>query len=78
MEKIWVCVYRDTIEQHDENNNLSYVCVTEDFVKQYFNERLAEDFDSFEEFINEYTADGTTDFYSYAMEHNAVIDIENE
>ena len=78
MKEIWICVYRDTIEEHDEVNNLSYVCVTEDFAEQYFNERQREDFNNIEEFWNEYTADGTTDFYKYAMEHNAVIAIEHE
>ena len=78
MNELWICVYRDTIENHDEVNNLSYVCVTEDFAKQYFDECQKEDFDNFEEFLNEYTADGTIDFYNYAMKHNAVIRVENE
>ena len=29
---------------------------------------------TFEDFLDEYTADWTEDFYSYAMEHNAVIE----
>ena len=54
MNEIWICVYRDTIEEHDEVNNLSYVLVTKDFAKQYFNERQKEFYDSIEDFLNEY------------------------
>ena len=78
METILVCVYRDTIEEHDEVNNLAYVQVTMDFLKQYVKERQDGFFKDLEEFLNEYTADNTEDFYEYAMEHGAVIDIENE
>lgn len=78
MKELWICVYRDTIEEHDEINNLSYVCVTEDFAKQYFNECQKEYFKDFDEFMFEYTADNTQDFYEYAVKHNAVISIENE
>lgn len=78
MDKVWVCVYRDTIEEHDEANNLTYVEVTMDFLKQYVKERQGGFFKDTEEFLNEYTADNTEDFYEYAMEHNAVIQVENE
>lgn len=80
MEKIWICVYRDTIEEHDEVDNLSEVLVTKEFAEQYFKERIlrAEDDDlTFEGFLNEYTADWTEDFYEYAIEHNAVIEVQN-
>lgn len=77
MEKMWICVYRDTIEEHDESENLTEVLVTKDFAEQYFNERQSKVFDSMEEFLNEYTADDTEDFYEYAMNHNAVIQTEN-
>lgn len=79
-EKIWICVYRDTIEEHDEVDNLSEVLVTKEFAKKYFKERILEDENdklTFEEFLNEYTADWTEDFYEYAMEHNAVIEVQN-
>lgn len=76
-ERVWVCVYRDTIEEHDEVDNLSYVWVETDFLNQYVKERN-KGFESLEEFLNEYTADTTEDFYEYAMEHGAVIAIENE
>lgn len=77
MENIWICVYRDTIEEHDEVDNLSEVLVTREFAEKYFNERIVRGEDdklTFEGFLNEYTADWTDDFYEYAMEHNAVID----
>ena len=78
MEKVWVCVYRDTIERHDEVDNLAYVEVTMDFLEQYVRERQDGLFKDLEEFLNEYTADNTEDFYEYAMEHGAVLQVENE
>lgn len=80
MENVWICVYRDTIEEHDEIDNLTEVLVTREFAEQYFNECILNDEDdelTFEEFLNEYTADWTEDFYEYAMEHNAVIEKDN-
>ena len=81
MEKIWICVYRDTIEEHDEDSNLTEVQVTKEFAEQYFNECIAtcdwNEYETFEEFYDDYTADNTQDFYSYAMKHNAVITTEN-
>ena len=80
MEKIWICVYRDTIEEHDEIDNLTEVLVTREFAERYFNERILADDDNgftFEDFLNEYTADWTEDFYEYAMKHNAVIKVGN-
>lgn len=79
MENIWICVYRDTIEEHDDDNNLSEVLVTKEFAEQYFKERILKEDDdlTFEEFLNEYTADWTEDFYDYAMKYNAVIKIQN-
>lgn len=71
---IWICVYRDTIEQHDDSNNLTDVEVTKEFAEQYFNEYQKEYYNSMEDFLSEYTADETEDFYGYAMKHNAVID----
>jgi hypothetical protein len=78
METVLVCVYRDTIEEHDEVNNLSYVQVTMDFLDQYIRERQGGLFKDLEEFLDEYTADNTEDFYEYAMKHGAVIAVENE
>ena len=76
-DTIWICVYRDTIEDHDETENLADVQVAKEFVKQYVGERQKGVFDNTEEFLNEYTADNTMDFYSYATEHGAVIAVEN-
>lgn len=82
METIWICVYRDTIEEHEDDWNLTEVQVTKEFAEQYFRECILtnEDYDdwkTFDDFWNEYTADDTEDFYEYAMKHNAVIDKEN-
>ena len=79
METIWICVYRDTIEEHNDNWNLTEVQVAREFAEQYFNECIAtlewNEFKNFEDFYEDYTADDTQDFYDYAMKHNAVIAI---
>lgn len=76
MEKLWICVYRDTIEEHDDIDNLSEVLVTRDFMEQYFKDSKKDKyFADLEEFLNEYIADDTDDLYKYAMEHNAVIEV---
>lgn len=77
MEKIWICVYRDTIEEHDADENLTGVLVTKEFAEKYVKERFAEDELTLEEFLDEYTADWTEDFYEYAVKHKAVIEIEH-
>lgn len=81
MEKVWICVYRDTIEEHDDDWNLTEVLVTMDFAEQYFNECIAtceyNEWKTLDEFLGEYTADDTEDFYAYAKSHNAVIQTEN-
>ena len=75
MENIWICVYRDTIEEHNEDNNLAEVLVTREFAEQYFKEcEKNKYFNTLEDFLNEYIADDTEDFYEYAMKHNAVIE----
>ena len=79
--KVWICVYRETIEEHNDDRNLTEVQVTREFAKRYFNDRFSTDscnpYETFEEFYNEYTADDTLDFYTYAMKHNAIIAMEN-
>lgn len=81
METIWICVYRYTIEEHDDDWNLTEVQVTKEFAERYFKECIAvqewNEWGTFEEFYSEYTADDTEDFYEYAMKHNAVISMEN-
>lgn len=77
MEMVWVCVYRDTIEAHDDVDNLADVQVTMDFLRKYVKERQGGFFKDVEEFLNEYTADHTEDFYEYAMKHGAVNEVYN-
>ena len=88
MKKVWVCVYRDTIEEHDKDWNLSEILTTEDFVRQYYEEykmackdcevKNCEDATTFEQwYYDEYTADDTEDFYEYAKEHNAILEIKH-
>jgi len=76
MKTFWICVYRDTIEKHNEDDNLAYIEVTKEFAEQYFKECQNEYFDNMEEFLDEYTADNTEDFYEYAKKHNAVIKVK--
>lgn len=71
---MWVCVYRDTIEEHEDDWNLTDILITKEFFKQYFNELKKELWNDLEEFLNEYTADDTQDFYNYATKHNAILD----
>ena len=79
-ETMWITVYRDRIEKYDEDwdCNLASVLVTKEFAEQYIQE-LGKNkyFNSLEDFLNEYTADDTDDFYEYAINHNAVIEVEN-
>lgn len=76
MKTKWILVYRNTIEKHNEDNNLAEVLVTEDFFEQYFNEFKKEYYNTVEDFLDEYLADDTENFYDYAMKHNAVLGIE--
>lgn len=80
MDTFWIVVYRDTIEKHNEDNNLSAILVSEDFVEQYFNECISNKLDyvmSLGDWLMEYTADETMDFYQYAKENNAIIEIQH-
>lgn len=77
MENMWVLVYRDTIKEHDEVENLAEVQTTKEIVEQYLKECKQGIFKDMEEFLNEYIADDTQDFYEYAMKHNAVLAVEN-
>ena len=77
MEHLEICVYKDTIKEHDETDNLSLVTVKKELVEQYVKERQNGIFADLEEFLNEYTADNTEDFYEYAKQHNGVIKVED-
>ena len=77
MEQVGILVYRDTIEEHDDIDNLAEIFVTKKFAQRYFNECGKDVYwDSLEEFLNDYTADCTEDFYEYAWRHNAIIEIK--
>ena len=39
--------------------------------------RLRIQLDEFDEFLDNYTCDDTVDFYKYAKEHDAIIEIKN-
>ena len=75
MNIIGIEVYRDTIEDHDEDNNLSKIFVTKEFAEKYYNERISHYNETFKSWIISYTADETEDFYQYAKEHNAIIEV---
>ena len=79
MKTIWIEVYRDIIEDHNEDNNLSEILVTKDFARQYFDECIAKDDDQivFGKWAMNHVADETMDFYQYAKEHNAIIEIRH-
>ena len=78
---IFICVYKDTITSHNDAENLSEIEVTDEFVKQYYEECIktseCEFRNSYDEFISNYTADDTEDFYEYAKKHNAIIQIHH-
>ena len=76
MEKIWICVYRDSTEEHEHDSNLVQILVKREFIERYFERYQADTFDSVEEFLDEYTADNTQNLYEYAVRHNAVIKME--
>ena len=77
MKTLWICVYRDTIEEHNNDWNLTEVLVSKEIVEQYVKEYMSEYFNTLQDFLNDYTADDTQDFYDYALKHNAVIEIEH-
>lgn len=76
---VWIYVYTDTIRSLDERetDNLSRILVTEEFAEQYYEDNVYFDgYDTFDDFMDYYIADDTTDFYEYAKAHNAIIKIE--
>ena len=76
---LWITVYKDTVKTHDDNENLTGIKVLEAFAKQYFEECIKDsecEWKTYEEFVVNYTADDTEDFYEYAKKHNAILDIE--
>jgi hypothetical protein len=80
MKTVWFTVYKDTIRQHNDDWNLSDIQVTEEFSRQYFNECKVDsdcEWKTYEEFMDNYTADDTEDLYEYAKKHDAIIKIEH-
>lgn len=76
-----ITVYRDTFEDFwnnpdMDNNNIADIIVSVDFAKQYWKENQAEHYKTFEDFYYNYTCDNTEDFYQYASERKAILDIE--
>ena len=70
-----MCVYRDILEKHDEDDNLEWISVPYDVMKYYFETQkiLQGKYSSFEDFIVSYTADDTIDLVDYMYEHNVLI-----
>lgn len=63
----WVTCYRDLYQpEHTYDDNLMDVLVPVDWVKDNI------DYDSYEEFENEYTADDTEGLYFQAVEDNVI------
>jgi hypothetical protein len=92
VDVIWICVYRDTIEELEDDwqTNLSEILVTMDFANQYYKEYIEPYFEennmtekdieweNASEFWTDYhTADDTEEFYDYASKHNAILDIKH-
>ena len=70
-----ICVYRDILEKHDEDDNLEWISVPYDVMKYYFETQkiLQGKYSSFEDFIASYTADDTIDLVDYMYENNVLI-----
>lgn len=78
MDKTWIYVYRDTIENHNEDDNLSRILVKMEFAEKYYNEHMKNfGYDDFDDFLRFYVADDVMDFYEYAKKHNAILKIED-
>jgi hypothetical protein len=82
MEQVWIWVYRDTFEEVDMSldsnfDNLAKILVAKKLVQTYFDDCKKNTYwDNVEEFLDDYVADDTEDFYAYALKHNAIIDIK--
>ena len=79
MDTVWITVYKDTIKQHDDDSNLTDIEVTVEFSRKYFDECIKGtdcEWQTYEEFMSNCTADDTEDFYEYALKRNAILDIE--
>jgi len=79
MNTIAIVVYKDTINnEHNSDDNLSCIYVEKKFAELYFLNKInKDDYSNFAEFIDNYTADDTTDFYKFVNECDAIIRIED-
>lgn len=75
-ESVWICVYKDTIRRHNDSDNLAHIRVLKSFAEQYYKEQTDSEWKTFDEFLNNYTADETDDFYTYANNHNAILEMD--
>jgi len=79
MNTIAITVYKDTVNhEYNGDNNLLCVYVEKEFAELYFSDKVSkDDYRNFAEFINNYTAEDTEDFYEFAKEYDAIIRIED-
>lgn len=81
---VWVSVYRDTIEPHIESDNVTNILTTREIAEQYYEEEIKPNFgkdeiewnDTYDFWKSWHTCDDTIDFYQYAKNHNAVLELE--
>ena len=86
IETVWITVYADTVPGHEEDDGFINIEVTKDFARQYYEEtqdksctwgNISKDhYDCFEDWNEDYICDDTMNFYDYASERNAILDIE--
>ena len=80
MKTVLITVYKDTIKRHNDDWNLTDIEVTEEFARKYFEECIKEsdcEWKTYEEFMDNHTADDTEDFYKYAKKHDAILSMEH-
>lgn len=85
IETVYITVYACTVPGHEEDDDFTDIKVTKDFARQYFEEtqdkthtrgNIAKDYyDCFEDWNDDYICDDTMDFYEYANERNAILEI---
>ena len=75
-ETVWICVYKDTIRRHNDNDNLAYIKVLKSFAEQYHKQQTDSEWKTVEEFLDNYTTDETCDFYLYAKNNNAILEMD--
>lgn len=77
MSTVWITVYKDTVvPEYSGSDNLLHIKVSEELARLYFSERVSGGYDTFDNFINNHTADDVEDFCWYAKEHGGIVDID--